>query len=113
MAEHDINSIAFPTLEPERLAALDKCSLTKRRRYRDGEALFRFGDRDGHFFVVISGAVEIVDESGDTPKHIALHGPGQFAGDVSQITGRPAIVSGYARGDTEVYAVSQPALREL
>ncbi|HEX3150710.1 MAG TPA: FAD-dependent oxidoreductase [Gemmataceae bacterium] len=113
MAAHDLNSIAFPTLEPERLASLDGCKFTERRTYRDGESLFKAGDSDGNFFVVKSGAIEIIDDTGDAPKQIVVHGPGQFAGDVSQITGRPAVVSGVARGDTDVYAVSQRALREI
>src|ERR671924_215690 len=113
MPERDAHSIAFPRLDDECLAALGQCSLTARRRYGDGEALFRAGDRDGKFFVVISGRVEIVDESGDEPKTVAVHGPGEFAGDVSQITGRPAVLSGYARGQTEVYEVTQAALREI
>jgi thioredoxin reductase (NADPH) len=111
--EHELQSVAFPTLDPDRVAALGRCSFTARKRYRDGEALFRAGDRDSKFFVVVSGRVEIVDESGDVPKHVTTHGPGEFAGDVSQITGRPAVVSGYARGETDVYEVSQAALREI
>jgi thioredoxin reductase (NADPH) len=111
--EHDLRSIAFPKLDPDRVAALGRCPLTTRKHYRDGEAPFRAGDRDSRFFVVISGRVEIVDETGDAPRTVTFHGPGEFAGDVSQITGRPAVVSAYARGETEVYEVTQQALREM
>ena len=52
MAENALHSIAFPTLGADRLAALGRCSLTARKAYPDGEALFRAGDRDGKFFVV-------------------------------------------------------------
>ena len=38
---------------------------------------------------------------------------GQFTGDVSQLTGGPAVVSAVARGDCEVYEVSGDALRRL
>ncbi len=113
MAEHDLYSIAFPRLDADRLTALGQCSKTVRKLYHDGEALFRAGDRDSRFFVVISGQVEIVDETGDAPKTVIFHGPGEFAGDVSQITGRPAVVSAFARGDTEVYEISQDALRVI
>jgi thioredoxin reductase (NADPH) len=113
VAEHDLHSIAFPKLSDDRLASLGQCKFTARKVYHDGEALFRAGDRDSKFFVVISGRVEIVDETGDAPKSIVTHGPGEFAGDVSQITGRPAVVSCYARGETEVYNVTQQALREI
>ena len=54
-----------------------------------------------------------MDESGDAPNRVTVHGPGQFTGDVSQVTGRPAVVSGYARGATEVYEISQAALRSI
>src|SRR5205085_9160799 len=57
--------------------------------------------------------VETVHGTGDQPKTVNVHGPGHFAGDVSQITGRPTVVSAYARGATEVYEVSREALREV
>jgi thioredoxin reductase (NADPH) len=113
VSEHDLHSVAFPKLDPDRVAALGRCPFTARKRFRDGEALFRAGDRDSRFFVVISGRVEIVDETGDGPKTVTVHGPGDFTGDVSQVTGRPAIVSGYARGETAVYEVTQASLREI
>ena len=113
MAEHDLHAVAFPKLDEAQLAALGRCPLTKLRQYRDGEKLFEAGDRDSKFFVVKSGEVEIVDESGETPKTVAVHGPGEFTGDVAQVTGGPAIVSAIARGDCEVYEVSPDALREL
>ena len=96
------------------MAALGRCPLTTSlKRYRDGEKLFEVGDRDFKFFVVKSGEVEIVDESGETPKTIAVHGPGEFTGDVAQLTGGPALVSAVARGDCEVYEVSPDALRQI
>ena len=54
-----------------------------------------------------------MDELGDVPKSIVTHGPRAFAGDVSLISGRPAVVSGYARGATDVYEVSPDALKQL
>jgi thioredoxin reductase (NADPH) len=109
----DLHSTAFPKLGDDCLAALGECPHTLRKTYQDGDALFRAGDRDSKFFVLISGNVEIVDETGDEPKTVVTHNRGQFAGDVSQITGRPAVVSAYARGATDVYEVSQDALREM
>jgi len=113
MAEHDLQSVAFPKLNKAQMAALDRCLLTRRQRYRDGETLFKVGDRDFKFFVVKSGKVEIVDESGETPRTIAVQGPGEFTGDVAQLTGGPAIVNAIARGDCEVYEVLPDALRKL
>ena len=95
------------------MAALGRCPLTKLRRYRDGEKLFEAGDRDSKFFVVKSGEVEIVDDSGEHAEDHRGPRPGEFTGDVAQLTGSPALVSGVARGDCEVYEVSPDALREL
>jgi thioredoxin reductase (NADPH) len=113
MSETELRAIAFPTLTADQLGGLGHCSLCKLRHFHDGEALFRAGDRDPRFFVVTAGRIEIVDETGDSPKSIAVHDPGAFAGDVSLITGRPAIVSGYARGDTNVIEVTPGALKQL
>ena len=113
MGEHDLKSLAFPVLDSAQMAALDRCPLTTLKHYTDGEKLFDVGDRDLSFFVVKSGAVEIVDESGETPRAVVVLGPGEFTGDVTQLTGGPAIVKAIARGDTEVYEVSPDALRHL
>jgi thioredoxin reductase (NADPH) len=113
MAELDLQAVAFPKLSELQLAALGRCPLTTRRRFQAGERLFAACDQDARFFVVKSGTVEIVDESGDRPKTLVVHGPGEFTGDVSQVTGRPAIVSAVARTDGEAYEVSPDALREL
>ena len=77
MAEHDLHAIAFPKLDEAQLAALGRCPLTRRKHYRDGEALFEAGDRDPKFFVIKSGEVEIVDESGEPPKTVTVHRPGR------------------------------------
>jgi thioredoxin reductase (NADPH) len=111
--DKESHSVAFPTLDDECLADLGECPLTLRKTYSDGDALFRAGDRGTKFYVVIAGRVEIVNESGDVPHTVVFHERGQFAGDVSQITGRPAVVSAYARGATEVYEVSPESLREI
>lgn len=79
MPDNDLHSTAFPKLDETRLAALGQCTFPKRKHYRDGDALFRCGERDPRFYVLISGTVEILDESGDAPKTVAVHGPGEFA----------------------------------
>ena len=67
------------------------------------EMLFAVGERDFKFFIVRSGEVEILDYSGDEPKTVTVHRKGEFTGDISHLTGLPAVVSAVARGDCEVY----------
>ncbi|MBV8611863.1 MAG: cyclic nucleotide-binding domain-containing protein, partial [Singulisphaera sp.] len=103
--------VAFPRLdetEVETLAGMaDLCS------FGDGEALFRAGERGFPFYVVESGAIAIVDESRPEPVTVVVHGPGEFVGDVSLLTDRPAAISAYAKGDTRAYCVSQSDLRRV
>src|SRR5437660_12508944 len=113
MAEHDLHSIAFPTLDEDQIARLNNCTAAVPRSYQDGQTLFAVGDRDMKFFVVKSGEVEIVDFSGDEPKQLTVHRQGQFTGDVSHLTGAPAVVSAIARGPCEVIEISGEALRRV
>jgi thioredoxin reductase (NADPH) len=57
-----------------------------------GQVLIEQGDRNVPFFVVVSGEVEIVRPSGGVETLITVHGPGQFTGEVNNLSGRPAVV---------------------
>ena len=113
MIAHDLNAVAFPKLTDEQMAGLERCSAAMLKRFRDGEHLFQAGDHDFGFFVVKSGKVEIIDESGDVPKTVTIHGPGNFTGDVAHLTGGAALVSAVALGDCEVYEISPGGVREV
>ena len=113
MIPHDLQSVAFPRLDESQIASLSRCAAATRGRYEAGRKLFQVGDRAYRFFVIQSGQVEIVDESGDAPRTIAIHGPGEFTGEMGQLTGRPAVASAVARTDCDVYAVSTEALRQI
>jgi thioredoxin reductase (NADPH) len=111
MNKHNLLSVAFPTLDETQIGQLARCTEAEPKLFRDGQTLFAVGDRNMSFFIVKSGEVEIVDNSGDQPKTLTIHRPGAFTGDISHLTGLPAIVSGVARGETEVYEVSGDGLR--
>jgi len=111
MAELDVHKIAFPTLDDSQVAALAKVGT--RRVLGDGEPLFKAGDREYKFFVVERGVVEIVEHSSGETKRVALHERHAFGGDVALVTGRPALVSAIARGDTEVFEISPGDIRRI
>lgn len=113
MAEHDLRSIAFPTLDEAQIAQLGRCTATASKSYRDGQTLFAVGERDFKFHVIKSGTVEIVDYSGDVQKTVAIHRAGGFTGDISHLTGNPSVVGAVARGDCDVYEMSRDALRRI
>src|SRR5438132_1697022 len=113
MAEHDLHSIAFPTLDEAQITRLSGCTAAVSKSFKDGQTLFAVGDRNVKFFVVKSGEVEIVDYSGDEPRRVTVHRKGGFTGDVSHLTGTPAVVSAIARGLCEVIEISGDALRRV
>lgn len=113
MIDHNLHAGAFPRLDKAQLAALEGCPLSKLEHYRDGERLFEAGQCDCNFDIVKTGAVEIVDDAGDAPKVVATLGPGEFTGEVAQLTGGPALFSGVARGESDVFEISNDALREI
>src|SRR4051812_8241247 len=109
-AEHDLHEVAFPRFNKAQMAALGRCVRSSLKHYRAGEKLFEVGDRDFKFFVVKSGEIDILDESGEKPKSVAVLGPGEFTGEVAQLTGGPALVSAVAKSDCEVYEVTAEGL---
>jgi len=113
MAEYDLQTIAFPTLDEAQIADLSRCAGATRMVYRDGETLFAVGERNFKFHVIISGEVEILDYSGEEPKTVTIHRTGGFTGDISHLTGNPSVVSAVARGYCEVYEISGDALRQV
>lgn len=102
--------LAFPTLEARELDAIRQ--LSTRCSFAEGEVVFRAGDPDMDLFVVESGAIEILNPS-DGNRHVVTHGPRQFSGDIDLLTRRPVVVSGVARGRTDVLRLSGGRLREL
>jgi thioredoxin reductase (NADPH) len=112
MSKQNLQSVAFPTLDGTQISQMASCANAGPKMFRDGQALFSTGDRNMNFFIVKSGEVEILDYSGDEPKTVTIHRQGGFTGDISHLTGLPAIVTAVARGDTEVYEISGDALRQ-
>jgi thioredoxin reductase (NADPH) len=113
MPQYTLHSIAFPVLDDAQIAQAGQCTTLLPRLCKDGETLISVGDRAFKFFIVKSGEIEILDYSGDEPKTITTHRKGQFTGDISHLTGMPAIFTAIARDGCEVYEISGEALRHL
>ena len=92
--------VAFPVLSRANIVAL-----TARGRPREvhaGDTLFTEGERNRSFFVVIDGAVEILEHSRGEPHQVTVHHPGQFTGDIDVFNGRAVLVTGRAIEDGSV-----------
>ncbi|MEY2495132.1 MAG: thioredoxin reductase [Verrucomicrobiota bacterium] len=112
-AEFNLEAVAFPKLDDGQMAKLGRYAGVSPKKLRAGEALFQCGDRDSSFFVIKSGEVELVDDTGEKPKVVRVLGPGEFTGDVGHLTGNPKVVSATARTDGEVIEISDKALHEI
>ena len=113
MIPSDLNTAAFPVLDEAQMAALGQCAGASLKHYTAGQKLIEVGQRDFKFFVVKSGEIEVVDESGEAPRTIAVLGRGEFTGDVAHLTGGPSLVSAFARTRCEVYEMSAEGVREV
>jgi len=107
----DVNTQAFPVLTATQIARLRPSG--KLRKVEPGEILFQPGDTDVPFFVFLSGNMEIVqpDFTGERP--IAIHGPGEFTGEITMISGQRCLVLGRITSAGELLEFSGDSLRSL
>ena len=102
--------IAFPRLSQKQIEALRRWA--QLRSLAAGDVLFKEGDRGFSFFVVLEGAVEIVEQSRGTPHQVTVHEPGEFTGDVDMLSGRSALVTARATAPGRVLELTAAALRQ-
>ena len=101
----------FPTLTESQLQRISRFGT--RRSVKDGEILFTQGDDKAHFFVILRGALDVVQPQGDVETLIVRHEPGNFTGETAMLAGRRALATGRFRGDGEVVDIPPEGLRNL
>ena len=102
---------AFRELSDAELAALGPLGV--RRAVSAGEYLYREGDPSYDFYVVLSGAVEIVVNTDGKERVIVRHTPGRFLGELNLLTGQRVYVSARVAEAGEVLALSRDAFRRV
>src|SRR5205809_4323977 len=107
----DARTQAFPVLTATQISRV--LPLGKVRQVQRGDVLFEPGDTNVPFFVLLSGSMEIVqpDLAGEQP--IAKHGPGEFSGEMTMISGRQCLVRGRVTEPGEFLELSAEGLRSL
>ena len=102
----------FPTLTDKDIERLRRFGAV--RRFADGERLIEAGKLSPGMFVLLSGHVVVTQRDGMghvTP--LVEEGPGQFIGEVGQLTNRPAFVDATAEGDVECLVIPPDGIRTL
>lgn len=102
---------AFPILSAAQIARLDAAGT--RRNAAAGEILFDHGTARTSMYVVLTGALEVVNVARGSETRITLHTPGRFTGEVDMLSGRPALVRLQAAADSELIEISRDTLQRI
>src|ERR1700722_355096 len=97
-----------PTLSASQVSTLRK--LGEERTAETGEVLYRVGDRDYPFIVILEGEAAILDSAGN---EIVRHGASGFLGELNLLSGQTVFVTAVATEPLRYVAVPREALRTL
>ncbi len=97
-----------PTLSPSQLTTLRE--LGEERTAEPGDVLYRVGDREYPFIVILEGEVTIRDSTGND---IVRHGASGFLGELNLLSGQTVFVTAVVTEPLRYLAVEREALRTL
>src|SRR5215472_16908031 len=86
----------FPRLPVEKIREL--CAHGQEVSFKDGETLFREGELNYAFYVVLEGRVKVTKRASTEEMLLTYHEAGQFTGDIAMLTGTPARATVVAEG---------------
>src|SRR3984885_14635948 len=101
----------FPTLTEAQINRVRP--FASLRQVKLGDVLFSADDSDVPFFILLSGSMEIVQPDMNGERLVASHGPGEFTGEMTMITGHRSLVCGRMTDRGEVLEMSGSGLRSL
>ena len=107
----DPSTQAFPHLTESQIARLR--AVGKVRKVVPGEILFQPDATSIPFFVLLSGAMDIVQPQLEGERHIVTHGPGQFTGEITMISGQRSLARGRVKEAGEFLQISADDLRGI
>ena len=105
------NDIAFPVLSSQQIDQLQRYGEVLPTEIDD--ILFRVGDKDYDWFVIIAGAIEIISNTDTNPRILAVRTDGQFLGEISLLTGQTAFLTARVQQAGSVLKISAEKLREI
>jgi thioredoxin reductase (NADPH) len=105
------HALRFPKLTDAQVAQLAASSA--RRQVKAREILFDLGSADHGVFIVLTGSIEIVGVSNGVESVLSVLGPGEFTGEVTQLSGRRSLVLCRACETSELLDIDRPNLRHV
>ena len=102
----------LPVLSEAEISRIERFG--EHRKYRRGERLSRGGERAAGIFVVLKGTLTMSLRDGfGRVVPVVRHGPGQFTGEIAQLSGGFALVGADADEDVEVLLIQPDRIRAL
>jgi thioredoxin reductase (NADPH) len=101
----------FPRLTAEQIEYLR--GLSAQQSFARGEEVFEHGSRDTPLYVVLSGALDIIERRPEGDRYFTQCQPGTFAADVSMFTGEPTLAAGVAAQPTTLLALPSKEVRNV
>jgi len=102
----------FPTFAAAAMARLQRFG--EPARFPAGAAVVRAGELSPGLILLHSGQIEITHRGKlDQRESIVTHGPGQFAGELAQLSDRPSLVDAQALEPVDGLVISSRRLRDL
>ncbi|HEY2031442.1 MAG TPA: cyclic nucleotide-binding domain-containing protein, partial [Myxococcales bacterium] len=101
----------FPTLSAAQLERLSK--LGNRQAFERGQVIIEQGDRCPNFYVVLQGAMEVVQPDDGKELPITVHRRGEFTGETNMLSGRRSLVRTRMSEPGELLVVTPAALRRV
>src|SRR5438445_886893 len=81
--------------------------------YAAGEHIVTAGEVSPGLIVILSGKVDITQAGLGRREAIITHGPGNFVGELAQLSSRPSLVNAKAAGPVEAIVIPSQRLRDL
>ncbi len=107
----DARTQAFPVLTAAQIDRIRPMGVV--RKFERGDILFKPGDTAVPFFVLMSGAMEIIQPSFDGEHPVATHVAGEFTGEITMISGQRCMVLGRVTEPGEFLELPGDELRAL
>jgi len=102
----------FPTLDKKAMERLRRFGEAK--TYAAGHPVFRAGEVTPGLIAVLSGKIEVTQRRGhDRAESIVTHGPGQFAGELAQLSARPSLVDADVLEPVDAIVIPTTRLQDL
>jgi signal transduction histidine kinase len=105
------DSTLFPTFSPEVVDDMKRRGTIE--DVAEGGTLFTEGQTNYDFFVVLDGRIRITKTVSGEEQLLAIHHPGEFAGEIGILSGAPAIATGRAMEPAKVLRIPADTFRQM